>query len=322
MQLNTNISDSISTISTVPEAFKDNIHWWTNIDVSIIVSVVVFVSGIIVTILIEKNKKRKELELYKLLIVEWVKVSKSNIDQYIKSLGEFSHKIKNSDSFNIESYHTNLLCIEKLNTLPLEKLTDALLINLKVEKNEKSAAGQLYNLINQLEFLEKNAALIKGIYENYCKGNEILLNEWNGHYLELTKNVAENFNDLDSADIYRKFYEFSLLKQKKIIDFQKQNVNDDNNLALSRSKFMTEFINPVYNYGLENSPQFGTSVNIQKTMTLLNELKIDSLKYDNHNGFGEVFEKMNDQMIRARTILFESIDYYKIHKIKSFWRIK
>jgi hypothetical protein len=317
------ISDSIPAISSASEAvIKESKTWWTNIDTSIIISIVVFFGGFLITILIEKNKKRKELEIYKTLIVEWVKVSKSNIDQYIRSLGEFSNRVKNSDSFNIELYHTNLLCIEKLNSLPIEKLTDALLINLSVKKNEISAVSQLYSLINQLEFLDKNANQVTLIYDKYCKENDILLNEWNDHYLDLTKNVAENYNDQDTPEIYHKFYEFSMLKQKKIIDFQKQNAIDHNNLVLCRSKFMNEFINPVYQYGLDNSQHLVKSANIQKTMTMLNELKIVNQKYDTHSEYGEVFEVMNNSMIDSRKILFASIDYYDNHDIKSFWKIK
>jgi len=318
-QIITNISDSIPAL---PTAIVVSNPRWPNIDVSIIISVVVFVIGFIVTILIEKSKKRKEMNLYKLLIVEWVKDSKISIDQYINSLGEFAQKIKISDSLNQTPYHTNLLGIEKLNTLPFEKLTDSLLVNLKIDKNEKQAANQLFNLIRQLEFLEKNTNLVMSHYAKYSSANELLLNEWNCHYLELTRNIADNYNDPTNTNVEFKFYEYSLPLQKKIINMQNINIKEGKNPDVSRSKFMNEYINPVYEYAIQYSNELVNSPKIQKTMNMLHEVKVVNIKYDNHARFGEMFEKMNADMIKARTILFESIEYYEKHNIVPYWRIK
>lgn len=320
-QIIINVSDSIPT-AAIPEFIKESKHWWTNFDIPTFVSITVFILGFLITFFYEKYKKRKELELYKLLIIEWVKDSKKNIDQYINSLGEFAQKVKISDSLNQVPYHTNLLGIEKLNSLPIEKLTDSLLVNLKVDKNEKQAANQLFNLIRQLEFLEKNSNLVMSHYAKYCSENELLLKEWNCHFLELTKNIAVNNNDSSCTNEECEFYEYSLPLQKEIINLQKKNVAEGKNPEMGRSKCMNEYIYPVYEYGIQNSSELVDSTKIQKTIILLNEVKNLNIKYDNHAKFGIVFEEMNNRMIKARTILFDSIEYYEKHVIKSFWRIK
>ena len=263
-----------------------------------------------------KNKKRKELELYKLLIVEWVKDSKNHFDRYTLSLGEFAQKIKDSDSLDKVPYVMNLLCIQKLNSLPIEKLTDALLLNLKVETNDKSSLKEFFNLVNQLEFIEKNDIQIKSIYEKYSKESELLLDEFNSQYIPLTNDISENYFDVDTTTIERKFYEFALTYQRSIVEFQKLN------REIPRSKFMTEFIDPVYQYGVNNPIDFANSKRIQKTMKILNEIKIVNIKYINHAGFGDLFRKMNEKMIKAQSILFKSIEYYDTHNIKSICGIK
>ena len=321
-QILINVSDSIPTITTIPDAVKESKHWWTDFVIPTSVSVTVFILGFLITFFYEKHKKRKELELYKQLIVEWVNDSKKSIDQYVDSLGAFTKIVSDSDSLIIAPYHTNLLCFEKLKSLPLEKLADALLVNLQTKRNEKQVSSRFFNLINQLEFLDKNSNLVMADYEKYCKENEQLRNEWNTHFIDLTKNIACNFIDGTISDKEYKFYEFSLAQQMNIVNMQKQNVQEGKNPAIARSIYMNNYIIPVYEYGTNNSEQFANSSKIQKTMSMLNEVKNVNIKYDEQRKYGDHFKMMNDNMNESKKILFESIEYYETHDIKSFWKIK
>lgn len=321
-QILINISDSIPTVTTIPEVIKESKHWWTNLELPTIVSVVIFILGFFISAWINKNKKRKELELYKLLIVDWVKNSKKSIDQYIEILGAFAKAVKESDSLNIAPYKTNILCFEKLKSLPIEKVADALLVNLQMKRNEKQISSKLFNLIDQLEFLDKNYNLVISHYEKYCKENEQLLNEWNTHFIDLTKNIANNLNNTTISDEEKKFYEYSLSLQMIIVNIQKQNVIEGKNPEIARSICMDNYIAPVYEYGKNNSEELASSIIINKTMNILHEVKMVNIKYNEHCKFGDVFKSMNDQMIKAKTILFESIKYYETHNIKSSWKIK
>ena len=251
----------------------------------------------------------------------------------------FAKEVKISDSFNIAQYIPNLLCFEKLNTLPLEKLTDALFINLQTKRNEKLDSGKLFNLINQLEFLNKNSNLVMAHYEKYCKANEQLRNEWNKHLIDLTKNIAENRNELIKTttenrndntipaekkkfnDEVYKFYYYSTELQKKIADMQNQKTNEGHIQEIARSTYMNNYITPVYKYGLENSDQLAASERIQETMIMLKEVKNVNSKYIEHRKYGDHFEKMNGKMIESKKILFESIEYYETHDVKSSLKI-
>ena len=320
-QILINITDSIPTIAVIPRVIIENKPWFTSLDFSIIISIVIFFMGFIISRFIEKNKKRKELELYKLLVVEWVNDSKKSIDHYVKYLEAFAKKVKSSDSLNSIPYQTNRLCLNKLNALPIEKLTDALFINLQIKPTEKKSSIQLFNLINQLDFLDKNIRLVTAHNEKYYKENEGLLHEWNTHLVILTKNIVNNYNDKTKTEIEDKFYEYSLTLQKDIINLQKQNAEGTNYLEVARSIFMSKYINPINKYGI-NDQKFANSQRIQMTMNLLRELTMVNLKYNNLVGYGNDFENMNFENIKAQTILFKSIAYYESHKIKSFWKIK
>lgn len=315
--------NSITAIDSVANLSKNTNYASTtsgyNINISIIITVLIFFLGFIISNLIEKYKKKRELELYKLLIVELVNDSKKDIEQYIESLRIFAQEVKKSDSLNIALYHSNVLCFEKLSSLPLEKITDALLVNLKVRKKENKATKHLFNLIRQLEFLEKNAKLITINYEKYLKQNELLLDEWNKYFIELTKNIGSNYIDITTSEPERQFYDHSKPIQMKIVDIQKQNIAESKSPEVPRSKIMNEFINPVYEYGKQNSGEFSSSSKIQETMMMLHEVKMVNMKYNNHIKFGNLFERMNEEMIKAKTILYETIEYYENHDIKSFW---
>lgn len=295
---------------------------WLTILSSIIIPIFIFIVGFYVKELVEKNRKRKELELYKLLLVEWVNDSKKNIDQYIQSLGEFAERIKTSDSLNIVSFNTNLLGIERLSSLPLEKLMDSLLINLNVKKNDNQITRKLFNLIHQLEFLEENSKLVKNYYNKYIDDTNQLREEWNISFVDLTKNIGHNYNDITVTQFERNFYMYLMPLQMKIVEKQKENVGRCNNPEISRSIIMQEYINPSYNYGLQNESELSNSSKVNRTMSMLKEVWTINMKYDNHAKYGNLFDNINKQIIASKTILFESIQYYENHKIKSILKIK
>lgn len=289
---------------------------WNQIDISVIVSIIVFILGFYINGLIRKNQKRIELKLYKSIILKWWEKSKKTLDDYITSLDKFTADIKINEDFNIASWRTNLVHVTKLNSLPIEKIADTIVVNLKA-KDEQESVKQMMNLLFQLEFIEKGYIEIRTVYDKYCFENQKVMDEWNLYYMRLIDSLQELSAVKDFSEAERAYLEYLqsrlLTKMGKIHQGQ----------FVGISEWSEDFVEPCHIYASNPiNSEITKSPRMLNLINLVKGLRISILKHNKLNDFSYVFNENKNNMIKARDIITESMEYIKKHEIKSFFCIK
>lgn len=289
---------------------------WNQIDISVIVSIIVFILGFYVNGLIRKNQKRIELKLYKSIILNWWEKSKTTLDDYITSLDKFASEIKKNEDFNIASWRTNLVHVTKLNSLPVEKIADTIIVNLKA-KDEQESVRQMMNLLFQLEFIDKGYIEIRAVYDKYCFENQKVMDEWNFYYMRLIDSLQELYAVKEFSEAENAYLDYlhSRLLPKIEKTYQGQFVGI--------SEWSEDFVEPCHVYASNpNNIEITVFPRMINLINLVKGLRIVILKHNKLNDFSHVFSENKNNMIKARNIITESMDYIEKHDIKSFFCIK
>lgn len=314
--LNSPVLDTIK--NDVPNIVSSDfgVSIWSQIDIPVIVSIIIFILGFYINGLIRKSQKRVELRLYKSIILKWWEKSKKTLDDYIASLEKFAEDIKTNEDFNIAAWRTNLVHVTKLNSLPVEKIADTVVVNLKTD-DEQESVKQMMNLLFQLEFIEKGYVEIRAVYDKYCFENQKVMDEWNLYYMRLIDSLQELSvaNDLSTAESEYIEYIQSRLFPKMERIYQNQ--------SIGISEWSQEFVEPCHIYG--SDPCNAEITKSSRMLNLINSIKglrIAILRHNKLNGFSYVFNENKSNMIRARDIIIESMKYIEKHDIKSILRIK
>lgn len=299
--------------STLPQ--NTNSFFSSDAILSALITTLIFVIGIFINVLLKKHEKRNELVLYKKLITSWVESTKISIDKYISSLNKFATDIKENDSLNIAQYTTNLICLDRLNSLPIDKITDALIINIKTKLNNNDPIVNMYNLLTQIEFIEKNSFEIRSLYEKYCIENQKIMDEWNDSYLKFI-NTMKAFNDNHS--------EKELIFAEKIHELivpiiQIQTVTPLEEYPIS--KWKTNFVEPVMSF-FTSDDEFILSDKIVTTVNYISILRIAILKHEKLNTFGDVFKEASQRMENSKVIMLKSCKFFTDNNIKNTLYIK
>lgn len=283
---------------------------------SALITTLIFVVGIFINILIKKYEKRNELVLYKKLITIWIKNSQTSIDQFISSLKNFASDIKENDNLNIAQYTTNLICFDRLNDISINKITDALIINIANKSKNSDPVTNMYNLLTQVEFIEKNSVEIRSVYEKYCIENQKIMDEWNDNYLNF-RNAMKSFNNNNINEKELFFSEKIYSCINPIIISQSERPLEEYPI----SKWKSNFVDPILSY-FTTDVDFIKSEKIITVVMNISNLRIAILKHEKLNTFGDVFAGMCQCMIDSKKILFESCDYFEKKNIRNLFFIR
>ncbi len=291
--------------------FSDNITnngIWSSLDISIITSVIIFFLGFVITEAIRRYNKSNELKQYKQFIEEWIKKSDSTLTEYIKSLKIFSDKIKNNTDFNIAKWETGIIHLTKINDIPLEKYSDIYLFGLS-NKVDNENRKQLMNFLYQLEYINKCPSLLMDIYNNYCKQNEKIMDEWNLYYMQLIDLFQmhnNKYSDTFDGKILHKIMNIFIPLLSKA----------NEGTVIATNEWSEEFIHPAMNI-LSNNGCANYPILLQM-IKLIKGLNIVIVKHNNINKYYEVFNSYITSLEKAQTIINESMQYFSSKKIKKY----
>lgn len=291
--------------------FSDNItnnEIWSGLDISIITSVIIFFLGFVITEAIRRYNKSNELKQYKQFIEEWIKKSDSTLTEYIKSLKIFSDEIKNNTDFNIAKWETGIIHLTKINDIPLEKYSDIYLFGLS-NKIDNENRKQLMNFLYQLEYINKCPSLLMDIYNDYCKQNEKMMDEWNLYYMQLI-DLFQMHNNKSSDTFDGKI----LHKIMNIFIPLLSKANEGT--VIATNEWSEEFIHPAMNI-LSNNVCANYPILLQM-IKLVKGLNIVIVKHNNINKYYEVFNSYITSLEKAQTIINESMQYFSSKKIKKY----
>lgn len=297
------------------------------VDAATIVAICIFILGFIITGIINKANKRVELKLYKQLIISWTESTQGSIDRFISRLNTFAQAVSANESLNIAKYEYNLITFQRLNSLPIEKIADAFILNIKIKRKNDSkdkATKMMYSYISQIEYIEACVSKItEEYYKSYVQNSKDIMNEWNTNFIALKDSLTHKqlHQDYDHASEREKeFYNFI---EKGFVGLQIKHRNENGEIPMSlwNSRFIQPSMDSI-EANIGGDPNLLKSALFVEVSTHIAELQLSYRKYLANKGFGSVFLEMSNNMQNAENDIFESIKYFKEHRLRRILYIK
>lgn len=302
--------------NTLHDSIKNSLNnasAWSNISlVDIIIPITAVILGSLITWGFNKTKRRRELCSYKDMIVKWCQCSNDSIQQYISSLEKFAKDIKDNNSLNIAIYSTNIICVDKINQLPIDKILDSLILNIDDKEKDKNT----YNLLSQLEFLEKISIMIMDKYKDYCSENKDIMESWNNNYKNLFR-VMDDIISLDNTSLNK---EEQLLRRRVREYSIPINYNRKDKKEITIDIWEKDFVDPLIELIGQSKNQI-IHPKINEAIQYVYELKIAIERHNKLNNYGLVFQEIKASMQSSLEIINESISYFASHDIRKWWNL-
>ncbi len=297
------------------------------VDVATIVAICIFILGFIITGIINKANKRIELKLYKQLIVSWTESTKSSIDLFISKLQEFAIAVSQNESLNIAKYEHNLITFQRLNSLPIEKIADVLTLNIKIKRKGDSqgqATKMMYRYISQIEYIEACVSKItEEYYKSYVQNSKNVMDEWNKNFIALKNSLTHRRLHRDyehASERERHFYDLIEIQFVKL-QMQHRNANGEVPMSLWDSDFIQTSMDSI-EANLREDVNLLESALFVEVSTHIAGLQLSYMQHIANKGFGRVFLEMSNNMQKAENDIFESIKYFKEHRLRRILYIK
>lgn len=306
------IISTISTADTDPELWL----WCENHLGEVIIPILIFALGYFISICIDKYKKRNELYLYKCLFLEWVKSIKPKLSSYIEKLDEFAADIRVNTGLNISQYTSTIIPISGLRNIPVDKITDALILNSNIKTRESALATKnMYDIISALEFIEENQKFIWMTYKEYTQAVNDNRAIWNDNMRTLHRLVSDadsnncNSTEIEFTNAISGFYEelFQKYGRDKSIDL---------------NIWKPEFIDRVAEIYTTYSALLNGSEYVTKILHCINNLFFVCRQQDAIKNYSEVFKKMNSSMKHVNKTIDDSVAFFEEKRLKRFWNMR
>lgn len=195
-----------------------------------ITSIIIFILGFFISELIRKWNKSKELKQQKKIIEEWILISNSNIDQYLKSLLDLCKKINENQQLTPATWACNLINITRVNNIPLEVFYDIYIYNLKfsnlwlqflsiidcipffditvIKEERQCRRTYLIKLLNAIEYIDKVTPSIVEAYKVYDARCKEILDNWNINLLEFNNTILNLSKQTDEVETINKIFKY------------------------------------------------------------------------------------------------------------------
>ena len=304
---NINSIAQVKCNATLQEKDFDIVNVWNKIDTPVIVSIIIFVLGFIISEAIRRRNKSNNLKQYKQFIKEWVEKSNDTLANYINSLEVFSNAIKINTDLNIAHWRSGIIHLSEINKIPLEKFSDIYIFGLN-KKIENENRKQLMSFLYQLEYSNKAPTLIMEVYNKYCENNQRVMEEWNTYYMQLL-DLFVNIKSVNPQTFEGAiFIEISQLFIPLINTIDKEYPGTD--------RWKNEFIDPAINILTKNKClDFPILVQI---MLLIRNLNIVIIKHNKLNDYSKVFDSYVNNLKNAQLIINTSMSHFNRKKIRPF----
>lgn len=281
--------------------------------ITLIVSISIFILTFIISELFRKWNKQNELKLYKSVIVKLWNKNEPVIDQYIESLNKFIVAIMANDDLNIALWSCPIISVSKLKSIGVEKIVDTLVVNL-AEKDESKSTEMIMELMFELDNIDKMYEECRFIFNEFLRESRSLMDEWNLTNIQLTDILDGLSYNRDLNPIEEVCYRFV---DKLVMDFNRRHANQ----FVGVSVWDDQIVTPALSFILSNSHEAGY-LHIQSLIITMKKFKLIKDKHIALKGFAEVFDSLADNMKISKMKISLAIDYISQHDIKRFWCIK
>ena len=147
------------------------------------------------------------------------------------------------------------------------------------------------------------------IYNDYCKQNEKIMDEWNLYYMQLI-DFFQIHNNISSDTFDGEIFHEIINKFIPLLSKAKEGT------VITTNEWSEEFIHPAMKI-LSNNKCTNSPILLQM-IKLVKGLNIVIVKHNNINTYYKVFNSYVISLKKAQTIINESMQYFSSKKIKCF----
>ncbi len=264
------------------------------------VTIVVFLTGFFLNWLKSNYDKKRDIQSYRKLVLNWITKIEAGILEQSKSCISFSENfLEEKDIFIPKLRYTKLL-VDRIVDVPLEKYISSFVINSKGLSNTNY--DTTFKMIAHLDYVNNIEKQLKISYESLQKEVRLLVEEWNSGYFELYNLIT----NIDSLDIDRSDFR---KKVGHIRDYWIMNCpNGRSNLNLSIELLVTPLTNLVKEKISDSSDkEFMLELYSNLQDLFIVQIKWNSLKEE----FSYFFKDTGNNLRESLGALISAKEYFK-----------
>lgn len=286
---------------------------YSQFQISLIVSIAIFVLTFIFNELLRKWNKQNELKLYKSVIVKLWSKNEPIINTYIESLNKFIAAIKANDDLNVAAWSCPIISVSKLKSIGVEKIVDTLVVNL-AEKDESKSTTEVMKLMFELDYIDKMFGECRFIFNEYLRESRNIMEEWNLTNIQLTHILDGLSYNRELNPVEKKCY---IYVNQLVVDFNNRHTNQFAGVSVWDDQIVTPALGFILSESRETYyPHMQSLINTMKKFKLIKD------EYLAVKEFAQVFDSLSCNIKMSKTTISSAIDYISKHDIKTFWRIK
>ncbi|MDZ7691803.1 MAG: hypothetical protein U5K69_11870 [Balneolaceae bacterium] len=278
-----------------------------------VITLIVFVLGIIIRWVVRKREKRQELRAYKNIILNWIEQIKKVVNRQVESCSNFSTQLSEAENIQAERLSYNKLLVDKIEQISIDKYVNTFVINStgEPEKNYEMT----FKIIGQLKFLQDIEEHIPSIYEAYQKQTEEIMKEWNSNFAHFDSLVSNQTKALASNNQNDSFHSDVL---KIANNWRAQAPNGRSSVTFTFSNLimpLSSLINQELKQNSDNVYAFDLSACLQ-------ELRISYMKWEKLNqDFSASFSQIAENIEKSYDDLQSAKSYFQSISLKYFFKI-
>lgn len=146
---------------------------------NVLVSVIIFVLGWILTVIIAKIGEWIKRCNFKHVVLDWIELTVPMEKHLAQSLGDLSVELKTTDEMIPLRYNMPLTVPNKIRDMSVERMMDSFMAGWYCKTKRTKRSSNMYNIISQFEYLTRASDEIIKAYESYNTQTYAQVQEWN-----------------------------------------------------------------------------------------------------------------------------------------------
>src|SRR5574344_1703171 len=250
------------------------------------------------------------------VILEWINLSEESIRTLADHCIDLSRNISSLDNIMHVPLTINSLSIGRMGGLSLEFFSKSLVITSMSTKGKKIDDSNLFNLISEVDFLQKIDRSIVENYDNYGKQAFELQKEWNNNLNDLKdmvhkKTVYSDKNYIDNLQV-------------KVLSIFNKWIDDVDLNGTSVSSTVKGLIGPLMQLVVEETRNGNSNSYTLELYAPLRNIKEVDAKWETLKvEYTNVFNSIGIRISHACKTLVEAKEYFeKDTRVKDWWNVR
>lgn len=277
-------TEFITTMERNPNTVIESVNKENNlhqIPISVIVSIVIFVLGWLLTRLFKRIDECFARKRYRESVLKWIDLIMPTEYNLLDSIKKLSKAVSDSDDMRPEPFQMLNTIPDKIKDLSVESMMDAFGRGCDKKLRNK----HLYNIISQFDYLTKIHREIVKEYERYNGQMLSLCKDWGNYYQNLVPVVARSSKEI-----------------KDVFGDWMNEINSGKPSGPLSISINHEYIERIRQITSTNEEIVNLSFNMKQIL-------IQCMAY--RKGFAENFKDMANSMESSIKALKESSDYFQ-----------